>query len=85
MAQVHEGKPCPRLVVRDLSSEPMRDEVVACILDVEWEVERDECLRKYGVRARVVAWKHASLALRKAAELPPPPFIERPVESRGLP
>src|ERR1022692_2420686 len=84
MAQVHEGKQSRWLVIRRSSSEPKRDEVVARIPDVEWEVARDVCLRKYGVRATLLAWEHASAAQRKAAELQPPTYIERPVESRSM-
>src|ERR1039457_5108958 len=83
MAQVHEGKQSRWLVIRRSSSEPKRDEVVARIPDVEWEVARDVCLRKYGVRATLLDWEHASAAQRKAAELQPPTYIERPVESRN--
>jgi hypothetical protein len=83
MAQVHEGKQSRWLVIRRSSSEPKRDEVVARIPDVELEVAPDVCLRKYRVRARAVSWERASLAQRKAAELLPPTYIERPVESRN--
>jgi hypothetical protein len=55
----------------------MRDEVVARIPDVEWEVARDVCLRKYGARARVVSWEHASSDQRKVAELLPVTYIPR--------
>ena len=82
MAQVHEGKQSRWLVIRRSSSKPERDEVVARIPDVEWEVARDVCLGKYGVRARLVLWEHASVAQRNAAKLLPPTYIERPVESR---
>jgi hypothetical protein len=82
MAQVQRGERSRWLVIRRSSSNPKRDEVVARFPEVEWEVARDVCLRKYGARARVVSWEHASLAQRKAAELLPPTYIERPVQSR---
>jgi|ERR1035438_2706421 hypothetical protein len=71
MAQVHEGKQSRWLVIRRSYSKPTRDEVVARIPDVEWEVALDVCMRKYGVRATLIAWEHASAAQRKAAELLP--------------
>ena len=83
MAQVHEGKQSRWLVIRRSSSEPKRDEVVARIQDVEWEVARDVCLRKYGVRARAVSWEHASLAQRKAAELLPVTYIPKVAGENG--
>jgi hypothetical protein len=83
MAQVHKRERSRWLVIRRSSSKPKRDEVVARIPDVEWDVARDVCLRKYGARAMLLAWEHASVAQRKVAELLPPTFIERPVESRN--
>src|ERR1022692_2407189 len=77
MAQVHEGKQSRWLVIRRSSSEPKRDEVVARIPDVEWEVARDVCLRKYGARAMLTTWRHASAEQRKAAELLPVTYIPK--------
>ena len=83
MAQLNKRERARWLVIQRSSSKLKRDEVVARIPDVEWEVARDVCLRKYGVRATLLAWEHASAAQRKAAELQPPTYIERPVESRN--
>src|ERR1022692_1438511 len=83
MAQAYTGERSRRLVIRRSSSKPSRDEVAARIPDVEWEVARDVCLRKYGVRARAVLWEHASLAQRKAAELLPVTYISKVAGESG--
>jgi len=75
MAQVEEGKQSRGLVIRRSYSKPKRAEVVARIPDVEWEVSRDVCLRKYGARARVAPWEDASLAQQELSVN----YIERPV------
>ena len=77
MAQLNKRERARWLVIQRSSSKLKRDEVVARIPDVEWEVARDVCLRKYGARARVVSWEHASSDQRKVAELLPVTYIPR--------
>jgi hypothetical protein len=83
MAQVHKKERSRWLVIRRSSSKPKRDEVVARIPDVEWEVARDVCLRKYGLRARLTTWRHASEAQRRAAGLLPVTYIPKAAGEGG--
>jgi hypothetical protein len=83
MAQVHERKQSRWLVIRRSSSKPKRDEVVSRIPGVEWEVALDVCLRKYGPRARLTTWQHASKAQQRAAELLPVTYIAEATGAGG--
>jgi len=65
MVQVHVGERCRWLIIRRSCSKRKRNEVVARIHNVESEVARDVCLRKYGARARVVFWSSPCETKRK--------------------
>jgi hypothetical protein len=82
MAQVQKRERSRWLVIWRSSSKPKRDEVVARMPEVDWEVAQNVCLQKYGARSTLLPWSLASPMQRRAAELLPVTYIPMPGQGR---